>query len=638
MGRLLRGALALAVLATAAGCRRSPPPASPARPNVVLVSIDTLRADRLGCYGYAEAETPAIDGLARAGTLFRRAYSPVPLTLPAHATLFTGLEPPAHGLVDNGLTAIDLGAPTLAERLQAAGYDTAAFVAAFVLNRVFGLDRGFRHYDDGPPGETELSGVFHGVADARERLDAALAWLSRPRTGPFFLFLHLYDVHAPHVAPERYAQRFASRPYDGEVSYVDAQVRRLLDVLEARKLASDTLVVLTADHGESLGDHGEATHGIFVYDATLHVPLIVRWPGAVTSGRVIEGPVGLADVAPTILDLLGLPPAPAVQGRALLGSAAGASDRALWAESDYPARHYGWARLRSLRQDGFKYIDAPRPELYDVARDPAESQDLARQDPGRAARMAAALDSMESRLQRTRAAEPAGPDAAARGRLAALGYATGAPPPGPGLDPKDGMPRLRGLDDAAPALERGGAELEHAERRYRELAAEFPGQGHFHLGLGRTLESQGRFAEAEAAYREAARRDDVRIPALARLVALAARRGDAAAEVQAAESLVGTTPRHAASRRILADALARAGDVTRAEAAYRESLRLNPASRSARWSWARFLVGRGRLDEADAVRAELDREQPGDPESEKLLELRRARAGRPEVRGSRPGS
>jgi len=607
--RILDSALVLGFLGSAA-CHRPPP-----RPNVVLISIDTLRADRLGCYGYAGAETPAFDALARQGTLFRRAYSPLPLTLPAHATMLTGLEPPAHGLVDNGLTAVALGAPTLAERLQAAGYDTAAFVAAFVLNRVFGLDRGFDLYDDGPPAETELQGLFHGVADARERLDAALAWLARPRARPFFLFLHLYDVHAPHVAPGPFARRFASRPYDGEVAYVDSQVRRLLDVLEARGLASHTLVILTADHGESLGDHGEQTHGILVYDATLHVPLILRLPGNVPAGRVVEDPVGLADLTPTVLDLLGLPPSGPSHGRAQLGSRSGGA-RVLWAQSDYAARHYGWARLRSVRRDRWKFIDAPRPELYDVSRDPAETRDVASEQPAVVAEMASVLARLEVELGRARpAAPPTGPDDETRGRLAALGYVTGEPPPGPLLDPKDGIGRLRGLDDAAPALERGGPELARAEERFRQLTKEFPLQGHFHLGLGRTLESLGRFADAEAVYRETAGREDVRIPALARLVALAVRRGDAEAEVAASRRLVEIAPRHAASRRLLAEALERAGRDADAEAAYRESLRLDPSSRSARASWCRFLMARGRIAEADAVRRDLAREQPAEAES-----------------------
>jgi choline-sulfatase len=525
MRRFLSGALVLVWLGSAA-CQRTQPqpqPTTAPRPSVVLISIDTLRADRLGCYGRAEAESPAIDGLAAQGVRFARAYSPLPLTLPAHATLLTGLQPPGHGLVDNGLTVADLGAPTLAERLQAAGYDTGGFVAAFVLNRVFGLDRGFLHYDDGPPEQTEMRDAFHGVADARERLDAALAWLARPRDRPFFLFLHLYDVHAPHVAPGPFAQRFASHPYDGEVAYVDSQVRRLLDVLEARGLTGHTLVVLTADHGESLGEHGEEGHGVFVYDATLHVPLVFRLPGRLPAGRVIQEAVELADVAPTVLDLVGLAPTTPSHGRARLGPR-GAGQGVLWAQSDYPELHYGWARLRSVREGAWKYIEAPRPELYDLSRDPAEAKNQAAERPDAVARMASTLKAVEAELSRARpASAPKGPDEETRARLAALGYATGsAPTAGPRMDPKDGIALITGLDDALGALARGGPELVLAEQRYRKLTAQFPLNSSWFLGHGLALESLGRFDEAEAVYRRAAQLEGSRVRVLARLASLAA--------------------------------------------------------------------------------------------------------------------
>jgi arylsulfatase A-like enzyme/Flp pilus assembly protein TadD len=610
MRRISRAALLLAGLASA--CHHRPSP----RPNVVLISIDTLRADRLGCYGDANAETPTIDALARQGTLFRHAYSPLPLTLPAHTTMLTGLEPASHRLLDNGLTAADLGVPTLAERLQSAGYDTAAFVAAFILNRVYGLDRGFNVYDDGPPSETEIRGLFRGVADARERLDASIAWLGRPREKPFFLFLHLYDVHWPHEAPGPFASRFAARPYDGEVAYVDSQVRRLLDVLDTRGLAASTLVILTADHGESLGEHGEASHGIFLYDATLHVPLILRLPGTIAAGRVVDDPVGLVDVTPTVLQLLGLPPSSPSQGRAQLGASGGGKERVLWAQSDHPALHYGWAPLRSVRQERWKYIDAPRPELYDTSSDPAETKDLASQQPAVVARMSSLLKTVEAELARVRpAAAPKGPDEETRARLAALGYAADPAPPGPALDPKDGIASIRGLDDVTPTLVSGHPDLVRAADRYRELTKEFPRHGPWFLALGRTLEMLGQYKEAEAAYRDALRREGVQVLTLPRLAVLAAWRGDTEADLAACRRLVEIVPRHAASRRLLGEALERAGRDAEAEAAYRESLRLDPSSRSARVSWCRFLIARGRQAEAEPVRLELAREQPADPET-----------------------
>lgn len=594
------------------------------RPNVLLVTLDTVRADHLGCYGDASAETPAIDALARAGTLFTRAYSPVPLTLPAHATLFTGLEPPAHGLVDNGMTSGDLGAPMLAERLRAAGYDTGAFVSAFVLNRVFGLSRGFAHYDDGPAEEAELEGLFRRVAPGEERVDAALAWLDRPRQGPFFLWLHLYDAHAPHVAPGRFAQRYAARPYAGEVAYLDAQVRRLLDVLEARGLTRDTLVVVTADHGEGLGEHGEWTHGFLLHDATLHVPLILRWPGRLPVGRHDERPVALADVAPTVLDLLGLAPNAQRHGRRLFnGEATTGWERVLWAQSDYPARQYGWGALRCVRRGDWKYVDGPRPELFDLRHDPRELLDLARREPRRVEDLRRLVGRMEDGLRQARpAAALREPDAETRARLQALGYVAGGPEASGArpaaaarLDPRDGLQRLAGMERAFEALERGGAGLNEAERALRALTQRFPHDGQLQLGLGRTLELLGRAGDARRAYQKAADAESTRVLALARLVALAQVAGDGPAELDAAQRLAALLPAHAPAQRRLAQALARAGQPEAASSAFDVALRLDPQGRLTRIAAARFALGQPEaVERGQALLRDLQRDFPEDPE------------------------
>ncbi|HLA76834.1 MAG TPA: sulfatase-like hydrolase/transferase [Vicinamibacteria bacterium] len=613
--------LLLTVAATS--CRAPGPP-----PNVILVSIDTLRADRLGCYGASGAETPAIDGLARQGVLFRHAYASLPLTLPSHATMLTGLEPVAHGLVDNGMSTANLGAPTLGERLSQAGYDTGAFVAAFVLNRIFGLDRGFSNYDDGPPEETELSGLFTRVADARERVDQALAWLGRTRSSPFFLWLHLYDVHAPHEPPPAFRQRFAANPYDGEVAYVDSQVSRLLSFLKSRGLERNTLLVLTSDHGESLGEHSEETHGLFVYDATLRVPLIMRLPGRLPAGRVIDSPAALADLSPTILDLLHLPQNPTHQGRALFGRKA-RGERTLWAQSDYPERQYGWARLRSVRRGRWKYIEAPRPELYDLQADPGEQREVGSAFPTEARTLQALVRRQEDDLRKARPLVPAQePDPETRGRLAALGYVSAPAPRSTGLDPKDGISRLASVERAMAALLQGGPALREGEGLLRQAALDFPQHGHIQVSLGRTLEQLGRLGDAEAAYRQAAQHEEARAQALGRLVALAARQGDAAKEVTAAQQLTESFPRHAASRRLLADALNRAGRFAEAEAAYRQSLERDPQARSARVAWCRFLLARARVDEARSTVTVLVAEDPDDPESLALSGLLAQAEGR----------
>ena len=601
--------------AAASACGKA---AEPRPPNVLLITIDTLRADRLGCYGRSSAATPAIDGLAREGLRFERAYTPVPLTLPAHATLLTGLEPAAHGLLDNGMVARHLGVPTLAERLSGAGYDSGAFVAAHVLNRIFGLDRGFALYDDGPPEADEGEGFFHGVADARGRVDAALAWLRRPRGGPFFLWVHLFDVHAPHVAPEGFGERFEDA-YDGEVAYVDAQIARLLRALDTMGVAGETLVVLTADHGEGLGEHGEETHGILLHDATLHVPLVLRLPGRVRAGASSVRVVGLADVAPTVLELAGLPPNARVHGTSLLREPAAA--RPLWAASEYPARQYGWAALRSLRSDGMKYVEAPRPELFDLARDPGELRNLAPERPGEVAQWSARLRETERSLAALRTAEaPAEADAETRERLAALGYARSAAPAARGdtgrVDPKDGVAEVGVIDRAYDALQRG--DTAGAVARFADAVLRFPTSPAAWTGRGLASEAAGDRKAAEAYLRRAEALDPARAETLLRLAALAEARGDRGEELRVRRRLALLFPRHAASRRQLAAALERSGRFEEAEAALRQAQALDGSSRATRRALCRFLLARGRTAEARAVLEDLRRDDAADPALETL--------------------
>lgn len=535
------------------------------RPNVLLVTLDTVRADRIGCYGHRGAETPALDSLARDGVRFASAFSPSPLTLPSHATLLTGLLPQAHGLRDNGMVSADLGAPTLAERLSSDGYDTAAFVSAFVLNRVFGLDRGFAAYDDGPPEETELTGLFRREAPGSERVEAAIRWLSGRRPGeggearPFFLWVHLFDAHAPHVAPPGFEKRYAASPYDGEIAYLDLQVGRLLHLLDARGLADRTLVVVAADHGESLGEHGEATHGAFLYDATLRVPLLLRSPGRLPRGAVRDEPVSLTDVSPTVLALAGLPPGPATHGVDLFGPPADPR-RPLLAETIQGERHFGWAPLAAVRREGWKYVDAPRPELYDLGADPGETRDRFAESPRLARVLSDLLAAETARVTRARgASDRAADDAEVLARLQSLGYVSG---PRAGqesagrIDPKDGIRQRAPVDQAYDVLTRGDAAS--AEALFRAALRVVPENRETWLGLGKTLELLERFTDAEVAYREALARDPRGVLVLARLFALAERRGDVPSQLDYARRLAELLPRHEPSQRRLAEARRRA--------------------------------------------------------------------------------
>jgi len=348
------------------------------KPNVIFITVDTLRADHLGCYGYRQIQTPNIDALAHSSARFTRAYSPVPVTLPAHAALFTGTFPMATGMHDFSGNKLPSNAFTLARVLRENGYTTAAFLGSAVLDSRFGLNQGFETYFD----HFDFSRLDEAYLAQMERrgdlvTEEALRWLKVNPRQPFLLWVHLYDPHDPYTPPEPYATRYKAHPYDGEIAFDDAQVARLMSFLKEIGALSNSLIVLVGDHGEGLGEHGERTHGFFIYNSTLHVPLLIKVPGA--APRVVEDEVSLVDVMPTLLQALGVPIPPSVQGRSLLSPilgrpAAGSSN--LHAENYLPLLHFRWSQLRSLQSRGMKYIDAPRPELYDTRTDPRETKNL----------------------------------------------------------------------------------------------------------------------------------------------------------------------------------------------------------------------------------------------------------------------
>jgi arylsulfatase A-like enzyme len=403
--------------------------------NVLIVSLDTTRADRLPAYGYQSASMPALDRLAREGAVFDRATTVAPLTLTAHTSLFTGLYPTRHGVRDNADAPLDRVHPTLAEVLKRDGFKTAAFVGSSVLDANRGLSRGFDVYGDVGASGARMHGKLRRPGN--EVVDAALAWLDAADNSPFLLWVHLYDAHAPCRPPEPYRSRYAADSYEGAIAFADSQVARLLGALEARHQLDQTAIVVVADHGESLGQHGEDEHGIFIYDSVMHVPLLVRMPGAMP--RRISSVTSVVDVMPTILDALGIAPVstdgvsqvPAIRGET------SADDRSLYTESFYPQR-FGWSPLRALRDGRFKLIDAPRPELYDLEADPFEEQNIYSDRNVVATAMASRLAAFSE------SPGPARDDAARvppelRARLAALGYVGGAPRvrSAAGRDPKD---------------------------------------------------------------------------------------------------------------------------------------------------------------------------------------------------------
>jgi arylsulfatase A-like enzyme len=544
----------------------------PARPErILLVTVDTLRADHVGCYGGNRAHTSHMDTIGAEGVRFAHAISPVPITLPAHATLMTGLDPPAHGVRHNSIHRLAGEIPTLAERLRSAGYATAAVVGAVVLERRFGLARGFDHYDD------RMGGRRSGIVGYAERpadqvVDAALAWLEgAPRR--LFLWVHFYDPHTAYDPPRGFAAAFAGHPYAGEIAFVDAQLGRLLAALDPPG-ATPALVVLTSDHGESLGEHGELTHSYTIYDATQRVPLLLRGPG-LPAGVVVEQPVRLADVAPTVLDLAGARGLPGIDGESLLPHIRGKAGEppAAYLETLATQLDFRWSPLLGLRSARWKYIRAPRPELYDLRLDPGELHNRAADEPEVVARLDRALG---ARLRSGRSPEAVEDlDAERREQLQGLGYLVPATEPPPdlgvvgGADPKDRMGVLRALAEAETLLTRGRpgealARLDEvdetglgvsslraavalsagdagaAERAARLALAEAPRRADLLVLLGRALEAQRRWEEARQAFALASEADPASVSAwagLSRALAALGRRDEARRARQSGRAL-----------------------------------------------------------------------------------------------------
>lgn len=496
-----------------------PSPAEGNRRNLLLITIDTLRADRLGCYGSRSAATPVIDGLAGGGALFERAFAHAPLTLPAHACILLGRTPPAHGVHDNSGFVVRPEEATLAEWLKTRGYATAAFVGAFPLDSRFGLTQGFDVYDDNygvrEPGLLEFVERRAGVV-----VDLARGWL-RDRTGarPWFLWVHVFDPHQPWRPPEPFLTRYAASPYDGEIAYADLALGPLLADLGERDPEGRTVVILTADHGEGLGDHGELTHGYFAYNATLRVPLIISGPG-IEPARV-PGNVAHIDLLPTICDLLGLDAPAGLQGISLRPALSGKAvpSRPIFFESLSPFYGRGWAPLRGVLDGDEKFIDLPLPELYDVRADPGETRNLiAGRDP--APYREASLRLLASLSTAAGSRPPAVPGREAREKLRSLGYlAPGPRAPGRDFtaadDLKTLLPLHRRLMDAL-ALREGGR-IGEGVALLREIVAERPGFDEAVTTLAALLKEQGRADEAVEALRSEAASNASSFPVLTAL-------------------------------------------------------------------------------------------------------------------------
>ena len=427
---------ALVLVAAGCGAPDLPPLARNPDASVLLITLDTTRADYLGAYGKGDIATPNLDALASEGVRFEHSVTSIPLTLPAHTSILTGSIPPQHGVRDNGGFFVPDDALTLAEVLSGRGFRTGAVVGAYVLNRIWGLHQGFETYDDefGPADPRDRKDL-HEQRDGAEVAASAERWLDAHGRERFFLWLHFYDPHYPYEPPAEYAARHPDDPYAGEIEYTDALVGRVLDTLRARGLYDSTLIVVTGDHGEGLGEHREPDHGIYLYDSTVRVPLIVRAPGNAYRG-VVEELSRDVDLAPTILDYLEIEPSSTFSGRSLLPLVAGhpapPDDETLaYMESFYVRYHYGWKEPVAARSTRYKFVDLPEPELYDLRADPGELHNVIDVQPEVAAGMKSWLDAQRAgSVTGTNVPEPQAIDPQALARLQSLGYLGGAAPTG----------------------------------------------------------------------------------------------------------------------------------------------------------------------------------------------------------------
>ena len=593
---------------------------TPAARDLLLITIDTARVDRFGYAGATGGLTPRIDALATAGAGFTQAISPAPLTLPAHATLMTGRQPPSHTVRDNGGFRLPASEVTLAELLREGGFETAAFVGAQVLDARYGLDQGFDTYDDTIAAPADSPFRFYAERPAGEVVAAAIDWLDGRDAPRLFAWVHLFDPHAPYRPPQPEASRHASA-YDGEIAYVDRSVGVLLDAWQAQRGLERTLVVVTADHGEALGEHGEPTHGVLVHDATLLVPLVIQAPGHVVAAP-IDTAVSLADVLPTVLALLDRPPTPNVQGRdlsdLLRGKTLPWSSATGYAESLYGHLHHGTLPLVALREPDFKLVRGRAEELFDLRSDPRESRDIAATRADVADALSERLDALLEDLY-TGSPERLALDAESRAALSALGYTgwsaevrTDAEP----RDAREALVSMRRMAEADRAFLSG--DLEGAHALYAAVIADEPESIDARVRWAALLQSAGRAEEALGPLREAVELAPHEAELHRQLGRALEKLGRSEAALAAFDVGLALHPSDRALRdgrwRCL-NALRRAQELL--EEAER-AIALDPLDGMARFARAVACCGATQAGYLAALAAEL-RELPGDPHLERAL-------------------
>ena len=476
------------------------------RVNLLLITLDTTRADRLGCYGYKQALTPELDGLAQRGVLFERAYAPAPMTSPSHTSIMTGLWPPEHGVYTNALTVLDPQIPTLAELLRAQGYATAAFPAASMLGGKFGLNRGFQSYSDDLSDPSSGADDMQRSRDGKFIADFAIRWLKehqeRSESSPFFCWMHFYDPHDPYLSHRKeFGDQFVNRPYDGELAYVDRQISRVFEELKRLGQMENTVVVVVGDHGESLGEHGEDSHGYLLHEATLRVPMIIAGSSQAAAGHRVPTPVSLIDLFPTLLEIAGAAVPEQIKPRRLQPALSGKPlpTRFCYSQTVEPYLQAFWSPLQSITNDRWRYVRTTKPELYDLTVDPRELVNLAAQNPDMVSELDGELVAFEEKFQIRSGAEVKLSTQEQRA-LESLGYAGGSSAK---EDPRDATMRpdvkdmigsLNQFNRAVHLIE--DRSFDEAARLLEPLVVDIPNFHRAHLNLAQCRIHQDRFADA----------------------------------------------------------------------------------------------------------------------------------------------
>jgi choline-sulfatase len=579
-------------------------PADESTYNVLLITLDTTRADHLGCYGYPQAKTFYLDGLAQEGTRFARVYCPAPLTLPSHVSILSGLYPVAHGVRNNGHD-LQSGIKTLAEILKGRGYATAAFVSSFSVDSRFGIDRGFDVYDDTFQAQATLKSS-NSERRAEETFDRFSRWLESNRKKRFFAWVHYYDPHLPYDPPPPYKDEFSGRLYDGEIAYMDNYVGAILQRLRTKEILEKTIIVAAGDHGEGLGDKVETGHGIFLYDEALRVPLIFHNSRIFPHPRVIESEVRLVDVTPTILEIIGLKDdAAGMQGQSLVPWIKGKEkdDIDSLVETFYPRENFGWSELVGIISGPWKFIQAPRPELYDLKSDPQENKNLYDMEADKAAALKTRLESKLLRLGSGSKAsgEPADARAEDLEKLRSLGYVNFAPAkPGSVFpDPKDKIDLLKMIQQAQ-AYEYEQQYLE-AEKLYSRILEDIPDSPAAYVNLAIVQAMQKKFELAIGTLIQGIARVPDSRTLLVRLGYTYLVMGKPREALETMKKVLALNPQDMDALTVCASILDEAGRKEEARTYYERGLAVEPESRSLRTNYAGNLGSSGKFKEAAKV-------------------------------------